>query len=393
MPFTMFVRIAAVLLLLFAVPAIAYPAVQDLAQLNIASLSTDDGGAIEFRATYLDANSVGSDATIGQTKNYQVFAGPVICTYRDEYRLFYYDIYLRNVAGGRWLHFVVTANPTGSFSDSFRDLQFTIAEGQSAEAGTLKLPLHGLSREDYLTAGKDPKPLPVRLGMANPVSILLQNRLSGMNLVVQSVALTYPDPDFWLGDAPQVTLNPALSLGAKPTTFDQVQIRPRAGKVIPSTFFRIGGSADTTLNVKFHYAAQSGGQPKDLEVAVPVQFVPSLLYLVLAVICGSLMGSTARLVDQKRRGLNAWLNALATASLGSALLELLGIVLVSLNSEFVLFGIKLDPFQFPQVLLMAALVGVFGGNISDLLRDALPKDKGEKPTPIAKTAVADGGAA
>jgi hypothetical protein len=66
---------------------------------------------------------------------------------------------------------------------------------------------------------------------------------------------------------------------------------------------------------------------------------------------------------------------------GAVILELLGIVLVSLNSEFKLFGMALDPFQFPQVLVMAALVGLFGVNISDIIKRMLALGEDQQKDP------------
>jgi hypothetical protein len=212
------------------------------------------------------------------------------------------------------------------------------------------------------------KPFEFRLGSDNPIPIRFQNNLKDMKVIVESVGVSYQQPEFWATPAPQLTPNLIIAeLGSE--TFEQIRLRASAASAIPGAFFRHGGGADTYLNLKIRYAAQSCGRPMDLLVNVPVRFIPSLRFLALAVVGGALMGGIARLAEKKRRmSVNAWLRAFVTACLGAALLELLGIVLVELDSVFVVFGMRLDPYQFPQVLLMAALVGVLGVNISDQLR-------------------------
>lgn len=343
-----------------------------LARLTIAPVSYEDGGSIKFRAVPQDPEFVNAGDNIGQSGSYQVYSAPVICTYRDQWQLFSYDIFLRNTHNGKWLPFRVTAEPSpGSFVDGFREVDFTIADGAGTDNGKMRLPLHGLGNDQYLIVNMGDKPLPVRLGADNPVPIPIRNKLRDMKAILQWVRVSYDQPEFWATPPSQLTPNLAIAEQAN-DTFDQVRLHANTGKALANTFFRASSGVDTYLRLDIRYAVQSCGEPRSLAVRIPVQFVPSLSYLAFAVLPGVLLGSTLRLAQARRRqSVRAWFHAFVTAMLGAALLELLAIVLLSLHCEFVLFGLKLDPFQFPQVLLMGALVGVFGVNISDLLQKAM----------------------
>jgi hypothetical protein len=163
-------------------------------------------------------------------------------------------------------------------------------------------------------------------------------------------------------------------------TLDDLKLHANPAKAVPITFFQLKNNEATGITMNIAYAAQSGGKPKELPVEIKVRFIPSLLYLFLAILGGALLGSTGRLIDQRREtSPGAWGMTFLTALVGATILELIGIVLVSLNSEFKVFGIVLDPFQLPQVIVMAILVGVLGVNISDMVRQVVTgKSKGPR---------------
>ena len=343
-------------------------------QLQIAPFQYVDGGSISFQALPLDLERVAATENIGQTEHFQVYSGPTPCTYDDAWRQYSYDLFLRQTSTGQWFHFQVNAVPSaGSFLDGFHTLDFTITDAKKPETGKIRLPLHALGKDPFLIVKVGEKPIPVWLGSENAIPVSIQSKLQDMKLLLQSVDVAYQDPGFWTTQAPQLT--PNLNLDEMSSEiFDRIRVRANAGKVILNTSFWRSNAAHTSLYVNIHYSAQAGGSPKQLQVSIPVQFFPSPPILAIAIIGGAFLGAFARLIQQARRSsLRPFLWAVLIASVSAALLELIGIVLVSLNSEFILFGLKLDPFQFPQVLLMGVLVGVFGVNISDLLRQLLGK--------------------
>jgi hypothetical protein len=118
-----------------------------------------------------------------------------------------------------------------------------------------------------------------------------------------------------------------------------------------------------------------GGQPTlPQRIEVPVRFTPSFIYLVLAVILGSLIGFGVRLlipvpdspagaaapalnVPIKRRQFPKWAQDLLLSLAIAAIVELLGLVLFNPpNTPAVVYGFSLDPSQFVPTCLMAFLV-------------------------------------
>ena len=277
----------------------------------------------------------------------------------------------------------------GQFLDNVHDLTFTITEGTRAESGQLRLPLHSLTSDQYITSSIGNTALEVRLGTETQIPLKVENRLKEMGVVIESIELTNSQPDFW--SSPPISLTPNITLPEMGTvTLDGLRVRPNAARVIPNTFLKLKNDADTQLKVNIKYAAAAGGKPKNLPIEINVRFVPTLFYLFAAILGGALFGATISLISAKHRtSVHAWLVACFTAALSAILLELLGIVLMSLNSEFKLFGITLDPFQFPQVLLMAALVGVLGPNIYDVIGPMV--GRGGPSQPKRSEATAPGG--
>ncbi len=358
--------------LLVIVAACCHAAVPT-AQLEVSPIPLEDGGKIQFRAIQTEFQQLNAKNNIGQSDHFQIYSVPGTGTYDEVYRLFSYELFVKDVRSNQWLHFDLKAESAGQFSDQVRDLAFTITEGARAERGVMRLPLHSLSSDQYINAPIAGMVLDVRLGTVWSIPLKVENRLKEMSIVIQSVGLTYPQPEFW--STPAASLSTDITVPEQGTVaLDGLQVRPDAARVIQNAFFKFKNDPDTQLKVNIRYAAEAGGKPKDLPIEIKVRFVPTLLYLFIAILGGAVLGATARLVDQKHRtSARAWLVACMTAILSAVLLELLGIVLVSLNSEFKLFGITLDPFQFPQVLLMAALIGVFGGTISEMIGQGIGK--------------------
>jgi hypothetical protein len=331
---------------------------------------------IEFSTSQTECDRPNAVDSIWQGNNFQIYSGPNICQYDEARQWFKYELFVKKLSLQQWFRSELKAVPYGRFRDCFKDIAFTVGDGTTKEQGFLHLPLHALSNDPYLNAMIDEVALGdavlnVRLGSDQPLQLNIKNNLLDMPLVVRSVKLSYVQPDFWA--SPEATIDENLKIPQDHTVLTgRVQIRPRPMKVIPNTFFRSKSGDDTRLNLIISYAAHEGGNPRELSSRIKVRFVPSLSYLLLAIVVGALIGAGGRLIDRKARAsIKAWLWGNLAAFAGAVILEILGIVLISLNSEFKLFGIALDPFQFPHVLFMAVLVGVLGVNISDVIKHVL----------------------
>jgi hypothetical protein len=341
---------------------------------------------VEFHNTcHTICNEPNNVVSLGQSNHFQILrVRDDVCKYDESSQFFRYELFVKDLLLNQWYRTEWTANPNGELSDGMGDVPITIKEGSTEEILTIRLPLHDISKVKYITAliNQDEGPveadgaiLNVPLSSKCAVPLFLKNNLNDMQILVSSVTLGYAQPDFWV--LPEASSENGIKIRqGQSESINGFLIQPRPLKAIFNTFFRSKNSSDTGLNLSVHYAAQDGGNPMELSARIRVLFVPSLGYLVLAILIGSLIGATGRLIDPNvRTRFSTWIWSCSAALVGSAILELLGIVLKSLNSEFKLFGVALDPFQFSQVLLMATLVGVFGVNISVLVKQVLGLEK------------------
>jgi hypothetical protein len=346
---------------------------QDL-RLNIPPISIDENGKMEFNAIRVDSQDITSDSDIGETEHCRFYRGKATGSYDSDLRLFRYDLLVKDTFKGHdtWSHFELKAIPNGEFLDQVQNVNVTVNWGQIVERGRISLPLHSLSNAQYLSATLDADITDVRLGADKIIPVNLVNKLAAMKLLVQSVRISYADLNFWSN--PPSSLSPNLILDEQGTVLlEGLAMRANPTKAIPTTFFRSKNTEDTRLNLAITYSAQSGGKPKELPLLVKIRFVPSLPYLAFVLILGSLLGTLGRLIDERQRKINAWVMATCSAIAAALILEVIAIALVSLDSEFKIFGIVLDPFQIPQVTLLGLLVGLFGINIAITVRGILDK--------------------
>ncbi len=355
-------------------------------QLELKSVVLEDGSKIDFLASLAERDTPNAVVLLSETENFQIWAGPVLCEYLDEYRFFRYRLYVKKRMPEQWFCFLVNGAPQGQFADRFEDVPYTIAYEGVTESKELRLPLHSLSSgqclNPMLLQGKEDQSLDkallkVWVGSDQIIPLVLINKLQDMKLIVRSVQLSYIHPDFWASHDASVRQELRIAEGAR-TILNDLKIRARPMKVIPNTFFRLKGGEDSRLKLAINYEAQAGGNPRELDTEIRIRFFPSLWYLILAILAGASLGTTVRLINRKTRAsIKTWLKVLGTAILNAGGLELLGIVLASLDSEFKIFGLVLDPFQFSHVMGMAMLIGVLGINIVDIVKQLLGlwKDK------------------
>ena len=327
-----------------------------------------------FRAVQTEMDRPASARIVGGTNDhlYNVYCTPESISY-DGYAFYRYDLWVQKVQTTESVHFELRAQPHGPFLDVKQDVPFTLNDSRTRSGGKLLLPLHSDSNAEFLDASAVSKPQRVYLGQENALQILVTNKLPTLGLAIETVELTFKDPDDWRGKAPSIAPNLLVAENAS-SQVDGLILKANTRHVIPATFLSTNHEQDTEITVRIVYAAQSGGKRKESLPVIKIQFYPSFLDLLVAVVVGSLIGWVLRLVSPGAPvGRKAVLLSLAAATIGASALEMLGFFLVSFNSEFKVFGIQLDPFQFLQVFIMAMLVGLFGVNIKDTVRAAVGK--------------------
>ena len=346
---------------------------QDAVKLDIAPFPLADGARMEFRAFPLDQEPPKNPKQIWSSENCKIFFGSEIGAYDEALRSFKYDLFVRQPLTNppHWSHFQVNANPTGPFRDQVGDLNFNLTNC-TKEPGQMRLPLHAVSAEQYIKASPDSDPVDVWLS-PQPIQINLANNLDGMDIVVQSIRLSYTDSSFWNGDPPNLKPNLTLTEKAKDVPVG-LTVHANPIKAIQTALLSTSDTGDTSVVLTIDYAAQSGGRPKTLQLPMKVRFVPSPLYIGLTLMVGAFIGCLGRLADQKyRTNAKGFFMNFVSATIASVIFELLGIGLTKLDCSFKLFGMALDPRQLPQVLVMAILVGVFGVKIAETIRAASDK--------------------
>ncbi len=79
------------------------------AHLEVQPVPLEDGGKIQFRAIPTEYKSLNASENIGQSKNFQIYSVPGAGTYDDVYRLFGYELFVKDLRSGQWLHFTLQA--------------------------------------------------------------------------------------------------------------------------------------------------------------------------------------------------------------------------------------------------------------------------------------------
>lgn len=276
--------------------------------------------------------------------------------------------------------FLVQAQPTGSFKDQIVEVHFQVGQTASFEDASMRLPVHSTFSAEAMLESPPPETLPeVRPGSASNVGIKLINRLSDLPLVVERDVEVIPShPFYWKATSGMLGVHGdsdlALSQGQTLENAIVLQLQPDPWKALGATFRPLAASkSHDKFFVNLSYFTR-GGFRRMLQVPVEVRFVPSLWSLLLAVLGGSLLGSLVPLVfSSGGRGILTWLQAFGAAFVVAILAWLVGLVMVSLDSRFRIFGIELDPFQIVPASLIGAFVGLYGFHSADAVKEFINK--------------------
>ena len=344
-------------------------------------------GKVEFRAGVCDSTlaspNASQQAPQSSTANYTLVADVGNATH-GSYGYFIYPLYLRRNADNKTVcGYRVQVIPSGTFLDQMADAHFQVGDGAQVEQGTIRVPLYNLVySKAMLQSGGSAKPAVVSLSGVSTLEFTLTNGLADLPIGL------YPDPSvspghlsYWsatpkaelhLPRSGSTLLNPGQTIDGAIS----VTLRSNAWHALGASIFPLApDQPHETMTLYVNYDTP-GGIPSTLEIPIAIRFRPSFWSLILAVLVGAIIGSMlAQLIKKKDAESLAWYKAFGVALLGSALAEVLGIVLVYGGSEFRLLGFELDPYQLLPVVAIGGLVGLVGFRNADDFLKLIPATK------------------
>jgi hypothetical protein len=274
--------------------------------------------------------------------------------------LFRYFVYAQPKLGGPFTMFTFQGEPTGSFEDQIPLVDFSIGDAVQIETGSIRLPIFGSSAADPLSIPKWDKPVEVGLANELDLPLPLHNELRNMPIDIDEIHSRSATRNLWdvleVNQVGSLTLK-NLHVEPRATASELVlKLRPKPWKAIGNALISRGSDpVDDTIHLTALYTTP-GRPQRQLEIDVPIKFVPWPPFLLLVALAGTLLGCLLPLVAKGLTWRDRW-QILLTAAIIALALEALAMVLKDNGSEFRVLHIELNPFQE----LPAALIGVFVG--------------------------------
>ena len=269
--------------------------------------------------------------------------------------------------------FTVFATPVGQFSDSMRDVDFIVEDEGKTHSGQWKLPVHSFSNAPVLAIAEAiPSPIPVNVGSETTVKIVFKDLLSDSRIRIDDhPVLLQEEKAMWKSAAVQ-----ALQQG-KPILIGEGEIDHVFDvKLNPSILDALSASIapvredkpHTRLTLLVGHQVEYGGHQRQLEVELPVRFVPSFWSLFLVVLLGSALGIVFSFVLPGDKKTNVSWRTFVAAAAFSLIVEAVCILLVAGGSKLVIFKQEVNPSQLLTVLLIGFASGLIIVWRSDALR-------------------------
>lgn len=285
-----------------------------------------------------------------------------------------YEFYVRPKLSGAHSFscgFRVQSISSGTFLDQQASVRLQVGEPSALENVDLSLPLHNSASVALLDSRQDLPYAKVGLSSESPITVKLVN-LTDLPIIVSELSVS-PSHGLWkscsgnFGAAGPTELHIDRSAAVEDAIV--LHLQPDRWKAFSASVFPLATSKPhETILVTLGYYTK-GGFDRTLQILVPVRFVPSFWSLLLAVIIGASLGSAVPMIFYSgHRDLKRWLKALGAACLVAIIAWLLGLVLVSNNSEFRIMGFELDPLQLVPALLAGALIGLCGFRSADAVQ-------------------------
>jgi hypothetical protein len=341
-------------------------------------LVSADGSGMDFRTTSAKLDAPREDQELAQidTDNgrFRVQVDLRSVPWDNGCRCFRYVFYVQRLAGpsgGDVVRYRVQGEPRGRFDDHVARVKLEITDGGLADTGTISLPIAtNLPPRDLLAEVNRGEIRRIGLQGEQTLEIRLKNTLNSLPLVLDPGAqFQARDKSLWDGDPKRTADTSEIVVQPDETRVIQVTVRPKALNALGASFPpRAPDIAHTTMSVWMNYHTESVGKLRTLAIELPIRVEPNLVTLAAFLLLGVLLGSLIPPVTGQLKGTwKQWPKAFVGALLVGIVLELVGMLLVSSNSKFILLGFDLDPFQSLPTLLLGATVGFLGFRAVSLL--------------------------
>ncbi len=271
--------------------------------------------------------------------------------------------------------FDVRVHPVGDFDDCRRTVRFSVTRGNDRDTGEIDLPIHGFSSKDFISASASNTLQKVELRGDTPIAIEVEDTLEDYSLILTGIPEVASDHAKYWKSPPSAHLLPLNSSEVEiprktKTRAVELTVSPKPFTVLGASLTSINPLASQdTIHLGMKYHVEQGGVDRSIDLPIKIRFVPSIWWLLLMVCLGSALGSLVALLDPKGApGMRNWLKALTAGLILALIVELLGVILVSGGSKFVLLGFDLDPFQIFPVITAGFIVGLTGYRSADLFK-------------------------
>jgi len=127
--------------------------------------------------------------------------------------------------------------------------------------------------------------------------------------------------------------------------------------------FRRGGTTGTLprLVAQFDFSTQLfDDRPRTQSIEIPFRFVPNLLHVALALVLGAVLGAALRTAlawRGGRSGVRGAARRVVVGALGAIVAGLVGGLLVTHDSRFVILGFDLNPLELLPAIVLGILCG------------------------------------
>lgn len=370
-------------------------------QLKLGSVALPGKGEVRFETRY--SQQVDQPDCDVKGKNVDIYSCPgySICIDLDDIEVTKYGSSLRYhfyvaqapmVTAGP-IHFIVDGEAVGAFLPQMAEVDLFVGEDlTNAVPKRIHLPIFSSESPSYLgVTGLEP-PMKVKFTGSTDVGIALKNQIPWPVTVTEIRPPIAKARDLWKEDGMAVLVDGSeafhsfdLEPSAERHDVVALRLKPSPVKAFLETFFaRDTGKDHDAISLTVEHRTRWGGI-RSLDIRVPVRFVPWPPLLFLAVAVGTVIGSLARLFAGSRQG-SRWLKALGTSLVVGIIAELATMLLVQLDSELRLFGLRLDPFELPPALFIGIVTGLMGFRSLDLLEEFIDRIQNPRPPGIVTEA-------
>jgi hypothetical protein len=281
----------------------------------------------------------------------------------DKSNILLFTLYVRSAVASEPIYrYVFVEQPIGRFFDCKVPVLVTVTDNTGAETALVTLPLHSMDMTiDFISSDDRAPAQPIDATSATSVDIAITNKLSDLDVVLNSVSVSLDHDEKWSKPAIlSPTFDPANPPRINPghSIILKVIITPSFWKAVMNSVLPTTESqADDTLRLKLSYASDSGGISRPFEVTRSLRFV-NWPGAVLFALVGAILGCVVVYFSGAPQKGNSLGRILLSRCSSAIILIGVGIFLVTSGSKFVLFTLNLDPRQLLAAFIVGGLSGV-----------------------------------